>query len=119
MLHVLIIVCCCVSKGPDVAKNIPTVAKVTQGEVILYASAAIEKMVSSDKNIVVLLEGREQTVNYVRSPFRFNLTLSDSTLIGKRRAAQRIMAVALAKAEDSSSSESIKEILESELEKML
>jgi len=108
-----------VLKGPDVAKNIPTVAKVTQGEVIVYASAAIEKMVSSDKNIVVLLEGREQTVNYVRSPFRFNLTLSDSTLIGKRRAAQRIMAAALAEAEDSSSSESIKEILESELEKML
>jgi hypothetical protein len=41
--------------------------------------------------ITVLLEGREQTVNYVRSPYRFQLILSDDTLIGKRRAAQRIM----------------------------
>lgn len=47
--------------------------------------------------IVVLLEGREQTVNYVRSPYRFNLILSDETLIGKRRAAQRVMGEALKK----------------------
>lgn len=45
--------------------------------------------------LVVLLEGREQTVNYVRSPHRFALVLSDESLIGKRRAAQRIMAAAL------------------------
>lgn len=44
---------------------------------------------------MVLLEGREQTVNYVRTPYRFSLTLSDESLIGKRRAAQRLMGVAL------------------------
>ena len=45
--------------------------------------------------LFVLLEGREQTVNYVRTPFRFSLILSDESLIGKRRAAQRVMAEAL------------------------
>lgn len=82
-------------KAPMVSKNIPTVAECTQGEVILFAARAIETMISHDSQLVVLLEGREQTVNYVRSPHRFNLVLSDGTLIGKRRAAQRIMADAL------------------------
>ena len=35
-----------------------------------------------------------QTVNYVRSPFRFTLTMSDPALIGARRAAQRVAAAA-------------------------
>jgi hypothetical protein len=41
------------------------------------------------------LEGRAQTVNYIESPHRFELTLSDPSLIGKRRAAQRISGQAL------------------------
>jgi len=77
-------------KAPRVAKNIPTVAQETQGEVINFARAAIEKMRSDGKNI--LLEGREQTVNYIPSPYRYTLTLSDPTLVGKRRAAQRLAA---------------------------
>ena len=39
----------------------------------------------------VLVEGREQTLNHLRTPYRFELTLSDPTLIGSRRAAQRMM----------------------------
>ena len=77
-------------KAPRVAKNIPTVARVTQGEVITFASSAIEKMRRDGKNI--LLEGREQTVNYIPSKFRYTLTLSDLSLVGKRRAAQRLAA---------------------------
>ena len=42
----------------------------------------------------VLVEGREQTLNHVRTPHRFELTLSDTTIIGKRRAAQRMMGAA-------------------------
>jgi hypothetical protein len=80
-------------KSPQVSKNIPTVAEVTQGEVILFAAHAVDVM--GKDGLVVLLEGREQTVNYVRTPFRFSLVLSDESLIGKRRAAQRIMADAL------------------------
>jgi hypothetical protein len=31
-------------------------------------------------------------VNYIPSPYRYTLTLSDPTLVGKRRAAQRLAA---------------------------
>ena len=80
-------------KIPKVSKNIPTVAQATQGEVILFAADAVQRMGAD--GICVLLEGREQTVNYVRTPHRFQLILSDPTLIGKRRAAQRLMGAAL------------------------
>ena len=45
------------------------------------------------------MEGREQTLNYIPTKHRFNLVLSDQSLIGKRRAAQRLMATALFKIE--------------------
>jgi hypothetical protein len=83
-------------KAPNVASNIPAVAECTQGEVILFAAQAVQLLCES--GIIVLLEGREQTVNYVRTPHRFSLVLSDESLIGKRRAAQRIMAAALPRA---------------------
>ena len=86
-------------KGPKVSKNIPTVAEQIQGEAIDFAAKAIEKMRLAGKN--VLLEGREQTVNYVPSPYRFCLTLSDTNVIGMRRTAQRIGASALGKMETS------------------
>jgi len=38
--------------------------------------------------------GRAPTLQYVRTPFRFELTLSKPLIIGKRRAAQRIIGVA-------------------------
>jgi len=85
-------------KTPLVSKNIPTVAQATQGEVILFAADAVQRM--AQDGIFVLLEGREQTVNYVRTPHRFQLVLSDPSLIGKRRAAQRLMGAALASLED-------------------
>lgn len=43
----------------------------------------------------VLLEGREATVNYVPTPYRYTLTMSDTTVLGQRRAAQRIAAKAM------------------------
>ena len=72
-------------KDPKVGKNIPTVAKWTQGEVVKFAGGAAEKMRADGMN--VLIEGREQTLNHLRSEYRFELTLSDPTLIGARRAA--------------------------------
>lgn len=80
-------------KEPMVAKNIPTVAKETQGEVVKFAGDAVQKM--GEAGTVVLLEGREQTLNFIPSPYRFCLTMSDMTVIGARRAAQRIAADAL------------------------
>jgi len=80
-------------KEPKVGKNIPTVAKMTQGEVVGFAAAAAEAMRADGMN--VLMEGREQTLNYVRSPHRFELVLSEPLTIGERRAAQRLMGAAL------------------------
>lgn len=80
-------------KAPRVSQNIPTVAEVTQGEVVLFAAQAVETL--GRDGWVVLLEGREATVNYVPTPHRFTLTLSDESLIGKRRAAQRLMGAAV------------------------
>ena len=45
--------------------------------------------------MAVLMEGRAPTLNYVRTPHRFELTLSKPLLIGMRRAAQRMVAKAL------------------------
>jgi len=72
-----------------VGKNIPTVAEVTQGEVIKFAAGAAEAMRQDGMN--VLMEGRAQTLDYVRTPHRFQLTLKEPIIIGKRRAAQRMI----------------------------
>jgi cytidylate kinase len=92
-------------KVPKVSKNIPTVAEVTQGEVVKFAAEAVDTM--GKDGLFVLLEGREQTVDFVRTPYRFTLTLSDESLIGKRRAAQRVMAAALKETSDSSTDEQV------------
>merc|ERR1719502_2114947 len=80
-------------KEPRVGKNIPTVAKMTQGEVIKFAAGAADQMRADGFN--VLMEGRSQTLDYVRTPHRFELTLSEPNIIGMRRAAQRMMGEAL------------------------
>lgn len=80
-------------KEPKVGKSIPTVAKVTQGEVISFAAKCAETMRAAGCN--VLIEGRAQTLDHVRTPFRFELTLSKPLLIGHRRAAQRMVGKAL------------------------
>jgi hypothetical protein len=43
-------------KGPDVSRNIPTVAEQTQGEVIAFVSVALQQLAAAGK--IVLLEGR-------------------------------------------------------------
>ena len=43
-------------KGPMVRGNIPTVAEVTQGEVVKFASGACKIM--GEAGVTVLLEGR-------------------------------------------------------------
>lgn len=77
-----------VLKDSKVAKNIPTVAEVTQGECILFVSDALAKM--SAAGINVLVEGREQTLNHIRSPHRFELVLADNSVVGKRQAALQV-----------------------------
>lgn len=74
------------TKLKAVSKSIPTVAEVSQGEVVKFVQGALNKMSAAGCN--VLVEGREQTLNYIRTPHRFELVLKDTNLIGMRRAAQ-------------------------------
>merc|ERR1719375_1262561 len=77
-----------VLKEPRIGKNIPTVAEVTQGEVVNFVQGALATMAAAGVN--VLLEGREQTLNYIRTPHRFELKLKDMSVVGKRQAALTI-----------------------------
>jgi len=88
-------------KGPKVRGVIPTVAKFTQGEVVKFASAAVNDM--GKDGLTVLVEGREQTVNYIDTPYRFCLTMADTSVIGMRRAAQVIGAQALKRLQENPS----------------
>ena len=69
-----------VLKEPKVSKNIPTVAEMTQGEVVQFAAKAAEQMRADGMN--VLMEGRSQTLDYIRTPHRFELTLFEPIIIG-------------------------------------
>lgn len=80
-------------KVPVIGKHLPLVAEQTQGEVVAFASSAAAKMGGGGK--VVLMEGRAPTLEFVRTPYRFELTMSDPVIIGMRRAAQRMMAQAV------------------------
>lgn len=83
----------------------------------MFAAKAVETM--GKDGLFVLLEGREQTVNYVRTPFRFILELSDPSLIGKRRAAQRLMADAVEKVPEQASEAEILKVLDDSLAEMV
>lgn len=83
------------------------------GEVVNFAADAVEQM--GEGGLFVLLEGREQTVNYVRTPYRFALILSDESLIGKRRAAQRVMASTLEKVSPTATNAEVEQALQESL----
>lgn len=104
-----------VLKEPRVGKNIPTVAKVTQGEVITFAAGAAETMRADGMN--VLMEGRAQTLNHVRTPHRFELNLSEPNVIGMRQSALRMCSQALPKlcADPEPSEEEVQSALRTEL----
>jgi len=85
-------------KDSKVGKHIPTVAEVTQGEVISFVNGALAKMAADGMN--VLLEGREQTLNHIRSPHRFELVLEDLAVIGMRQAALQMGGKAYDKVKD-------------------
>merc|ERR1711994_392830 len=76
-------------KKKDVATNIPTVAGQSQALVVKYVDKAVKQL--SDAGFTVLVEGRQQTVNYVQTECRFNLILEDTSIIGQRRIAQRMV----------------------------
>jgi len=92
-----------VLKESKVGTKIPTVAEVTQGEVIKFVQGALDKMAASGIN--VLVEGREQTLNYIRTPHRFELVLKDPAVVGKRQAALVMGAKALPLVKDKEGAE--------------
>lgn len=81
-----------VLKGSNVGKNIPTIAEVTQGEVVSFVQGALDKMAADGINCLV--EGREQTLNHLRTPHRFELVLDNPAIIGQRQAGLQIGAMA-------------------------
>jgi len=87
-----------VLKDSKFAKNLPTVAEVTQGEVIKFVSGALAKM--AEAGINVLVEGRAQTLDHIRTPHRFELVLDDTSIVGKRQAALQIGGKAWAAVKD-------------------
>jgi ribosomal protein S7 len=104
-------------KQTRVGKNIPTVAEQIQGEVVKFANEAMT--ILRQAGMTILLEGREQTLNYMETPHKFRLVLSDQSLIGKRRAAQRLMAEALDRIENNDGKElDIAQILDEVLNSM-
>lgn len=80
-------------KLPIISSRVPAVAELTQGEVISFASNAVHTLTQAGYN--VLLEGRAQTLQYIPTPYRFELVIPDTKVLGQRRAAQRVMAAAL------------------------
>lgn len=79
-------------KAKSVATNIPTVAEQSQALVVKYVDAAVKQLGSAGFTVVV--EGRQATVNYVQTEYRFNLMLADTSIIGQRRVAQRMVGAA-------------------------
>lgn len=83
-----------VLKMPHIGARVPTVAELTQGEVVSFAAKAVEMLRRGGCNVI--LEGRAQTLNYIPSEYRFELVIPDPSILGERRAAQRVMAKASA-----------------------
>merc|ERR1712050_185749 len=106
-----------VLKDSKVAKNIPTIAEVTQGEVVRFVSGALQKMAAAGIN--VLVEGREQTLNHIRTPHRFELVLEATSIVGKRQAALQVGARAWEKLKSPCASmESVKAALMEAIQSM-
>eukprot|EP00494_Astrolonche_serrata_P026328 UN26589 len=105
-------------KTKEVSTSIPTVAKETQGEVVMFASKAVT--ILQENGYTSLVEGREQTVDYIPTNFRYRLIMSDSGLIGMRRTAQRIGGTVVKSLDGKTdvSEDDIKKLLTEELNKL-
>lgn len=100
-----------------VSKDIPKVAEKTQGEVITFIQDALQKMTADGVN--VLLEGRTQTLNYIRTPHRFELKLKDMSVVGKRQAGLILGEAAKKAVGSSTDAGAIKAALDKELLELL
>lgn len=95
---------------PKVAERIPTVAHHSQGEVIRFASRAIDLL--RDEHRHVILEGRKVTLDYFFTTNRFELHVEDTGVLGARRAAQRLAAAMAHKLDDKMTDKKTRALLE-------
>lgn len=83
-----------VLRQPKLSQHLPCIASKTQVHVLDFARGAIGELAEAGK--VVLLEGREETLDFIPSEHRFRLVMPARSrhLLGGRRAAQRVVAQA-------------------------
>ncbi|MCP4177141.1 MAG: hypothetical protein GY756_05180 [bacterium] len=75
-------------KNRDIENILPEIAMNSQKIVIEKVNALFER----NTKLIILLEGRKETLNLIQSDFQIELSTSEENIIGKRRAAQKIMA---------------------------
>lgn len=76
----------------EITGNVPVVARRAQGEMICFTNRCVENLRNHNLNIVI--EGRKETLQYLLTENRFELQIINQKELGKRRAAQRILAEA-------------------------
>eukprot|EP01002_Notosolenus_urceolatus_P003404 NODE_1895_length_1262_cov_30.926628_g1567_i0.p1 GENE.NODE_1895_length_1262_cov_30.926628_g1567_i0~~NODE_1895_length_1262_cov_30.926628_g1567_i0.p1 ORF type:complete len:362 (-),score=74.84 NODE_1895_length_1262_cov_30.926628_g1567_i0:57-1142(-) len=105
-------------KEGKVSKVLPTVAQQTQGEVINFAAGAVETL--RQQGVTVIMEGRAQTLSYIRSPHRFELVLDDTDVVGQRQAALRVMSASLLALKDAATKDeqAVSQALDTALDKL-
>lgn len=77
-----------VLKQTSINRFLPTVARFTQGEVINLTNGYLEL----NQSKTILLEGRKQTLSYLKADYRYELVMESKEVLGARRAAQKIAA---------------------------
>jgi cytidylate kinase len=99
-----------------ISKFIPAISEVTQGEVISFINMALGKL--TDNGFNVFVEGRQQTLNYIPTPHRFELVIDDNTVIGKRQAALIMGGNAKEKLQQGADDVAVKKALDDEISKL-
>lgn len=74
-------------KDPSVESMVEFLAGKTQGHVINFARKSVDTL---SKKSMMILEGRKETLNFIPSNNRFELVIRDQSVLGMRRAAQKI-----------------------------
>ncbi|WP_028972529.1 ATP-binding protein [Spirochaeta cellobiosiphila] len=75
-------------KTNEINRLLPSFAYYLQGEVINFTN----RFIKDNSDSFVIIEGRKATLQHINSPVRFELIHSQKSLLGARRAAQKIIA---------------------------
>jgi len=94
----------------EINNNLTAVARAAYGEVVHFAANTCKEMV--DEGTVVLMEGREQTLDYISSNYRYCLIMEPIERLGLQRAAKLVAGDVI-----TSLNKDIKDLFKSHLEK--